>query len=112
MLLMRVRARARARGGGGGGEGGVAKAGERETERRRGQRHGKEKTVPRFKVSCFGGRGPARAARPEIERGGAGVIHAYPLALLTPPPAFPLPAKNKEMQPTTIIGPHHRVHKV
>ena len=68
MLLMRVRARARARarGGGGGGEGGGAKAGERETERRRGQRHGKEKTVPRFKVSCFGGRGPARAARPEI----------------------------------------------
>ena len=44
----------------------MAKAGERETERRRGQRHGKEKTVPRFKVSCFGGRGPARAARPEI----------------------------------------------
>ena len=67
MLLMRVRARARARGGGGGGKGGVAKAGERETERRRGQRHGKDKTVPRFKVSCFGGRGPARAARPEIQ---------------------------------------------
>ena len=66
MLLMRVRARARRRAGGGGGEGGVGKAGERETERRRGQRHGKEKTVPRFKVSCFGGRGPARAARPEI----------------------------------------------
>ena len=37
----------------------MAKAGERETERRRGQRHGKEKTVPRLKVSCFGGRGPA-----------------------------------------------------
>ena len=53
MLLMRVRARAP----GGGGEGGGAKAGERETERRRGQRHGKEKTVPRFKVSCFGGGG-------------------------------------------------------
>ena len=26
---------------------------------------GKEKTVPRFKVSSFGGRGPARAARPK-----------------------------------------------
>ena len=33
---------------------------EREGEERdkdKGQRHGKEKTVPRFKVSCFGGRG-------------------------------------------------------
>ena len=54
MLLMRVRARKRARAGGGGG-----REGGRRQEKER-QREG------RFKVSCFGGRGPARAARPEI----------------------------------------------
>ena len=62
MLLMRVRAR---RGGGGGGwrEGGRRQEKERQRE---GEDKDTGKRVPRFKVSCFGGRGPARAARPEI----------------------------------------------
>ena len=72
MLLMRVRARARARARAGGGGGGRRERGRRQEKER--QREGEDKDTgkrrqcqgSRFRALENGGRGPARAARPEI----------------------------------------------